>query len=63
MLVKMPFLLWFLCVSCLYAEHQVPSKPANVRAKETEVAQTNLLQKLLLGQVDSLEVSKEKSSH
>ena len=60
MLVKMPFLLWFLGVSCLYAEHQVPSKPANVRAKETEVAQTNLLQKLLLGQVDSLEVSKEK---
>jgi hypothetical protein len=60
MLVKMPFLLWFLCVSYLYAEHQVSSKPANVRAKETEVAQTNLLQKLLLGQVDSLEVSKEK---
>jgi len=60
MLVKMPFILWFLCVSCLYAEHQVPLKPSHVRAKETEVAQTNLLQKLLLRQVDSLEVSKEK---
>ncbi|NBX76284.1 MAG: hypothetical protein EBQ92_07000 [Proteobacteria bacterium] len=69
MLVKLPFLLWFLCISTSYAEHLVPSTSAAVRAKESHSVQASaipasdsfyLLQNILLGKIDSLEVGREK---